>query len=344
MDKTANDVTADQAELRTLLEQQSLVPLWEVYDKVVTREPSNEVPSHIWKWADYSRPLKLTTRTVKGNDADHRVLVLKNPNFGGRFASTNTIVGAVQCVLPGEKTRPHRHTPSAVRIVLESRGAATFVDGQRCEMHDGDFVITPNWTWHGHENKTDAPAIWVDLLDVPLNKALNNVFGQMDPPNDYPETVGTLPDVLFESGGLMPATARTAGAYSPRFRYAAADVAKVLAAMPPEADGSRRVRYTNPLDGGPVVATIDAAMLQIAGGKPTQRRRISATGLCVVLEGSGESRIGGVTHKWNARDIFTLPEWAWVEHIAATPTARMLVATDRQVRERLGLWREEIAA
>ena len=51
-----------------------------------------------------------------------------------RVATTNNILAAVQCVLPGERTSPHRHTPAAVRLVLEGSGGATFVDGVRCDV------------------------------------------------------------------------------------------------------------------------------------------------------------------------------------------------------------------
>src|SRR6185295_11611191 len=148
------------------MEAQSLVPLWQVYERVVTQEPSLDAPSHLWRWRDLERAVKLTTELVHGKDADHRVLVLKHPKLAPRVATANNILGAVQCVLPGEKTSPHRHTPAAVRLVLEGAGGGTFVDGVRCEMRTGDFIVTPNWTWHCHENDAERPVTWVDILDV----------------------------------------------------------------------------------------------------------------------------------------------------------------------------------
>ena len=69
--------------------------------------------------------------------------------------------------------------------------------------------------------------------------------------------------------------------------------------------------------------------------------RCSASQLCVVIEGSGESRIGEARHQWSARDIFTLPEWNWIEH-RATERARLLVIDDHHYRAFLGLYREEL--
>jgi gentisate 1,2-dioxygenase len=36
-----------------------------------------------------------------------------------------------------------------------------------------------------------------------------------------------------------------------------------------------------------------------------------------------------------------VPEWAWVSHKATDEPARLLLVTDREVRRRLGLLREE---
>jgi gentisate 1,2-dioxygenase len=340
---TAPDALAkDRAELGAAMQRMSLLPLWEIYEKVVTHEPAMDVPSHQWRWADLAPAVDLSVRTVQGRDADHRVLVLKNPHLAPRVATTNNILGAVQCVLPGERTSPHRHTPAAVRLVLDGQGGGTFVDGVRCEMRTGDFIVTPNWTWHCHDNDSATPVTWVDILDVPFVKAANAIFGEFDV-RGFPENVATLPDALFEKGGIQPVTDRPTVPHTPRFRYAWSDVLAVLAATAPEADGSRAVRYTNPLDGGPVIPTMDACVRELAGGRTTRRARSTASRLLIVIEGAGESRIGGVTHRWSARDVITVPEWSWVEHTAASPVARMLEVTDAPFRQRAGLLREERA-
>ena len=81
-------------------------------------------------------------------------------------------------------------------------------------------------------------------------------------------------------------------------------------------------------------------MTEIAKGGATRPFRASASQLCVVIEGNGQSRIGEARHQWSARDIFTMPEWNWIEHRAAE-RARLLVINDRNFRQFLGLYREE---
>ena len=305
-----------QAALEQEMEEQSLIPLWKVYERVVTQEPSLDAPSHHWRWQDLERAVKLTTELVHGKDADHRVLVLKHPKLAPRVATTNNILAAVQCVLPGEKTSPHRHTPAAVRLVLEGAGGGTFVDGVRCEMQSGDFIVTPNWTWHCHENDAKAPVTWVDILDVPLVRAANAVFGDRGPVKSYPE--------------VPPGS---------QFRFPWSETVARLGATPAQG-GVKSLRYTNPRDGGPVIPTLDCSVIEVATGAATRRFRSSASQLCVVIEGRGESRIGEARHQWSARDIFTMPEWNWIEHRAAE-RARLLVINDSNFRQFLGLYREE---
>ncbi|MGH7004006.1 MAG: cupin domain-containing protein, partial [Alphaproteobacteria bacterium] len=239
------------------------------------------------------------------------------------------------------RTTPHRHTAAAVRVVLEGDGGGTFVDGVRCDMHPGDFIVTPNWTWHNHDIDRSKRTVWLDILDVPFVKQINAMFGQLGPAPSYPDTVGTLPDALFTRGGLLPVSGRPSVPYTPRFRYAWRDVAAMLGEMSPSADGSRAVRYTNPLDGGPVTSTLDAVAFEPPAGRPSEARRSTAGGLCAVIEGHGESRIGDRIVKWGPLDIFTLPEWTWISHTAGAPGARLISVTDREVRSRLGLLREE---
>jgi gentisate 1,2-dioxygenase len=116
------------------------------------------------------------------------ILARYNPLEGNTYATTRTLIAAYQMILPGEKARSHRHTPNALRLILEGEGAYTVVDGVRLDMHPGDVVLTPNWYWHGHCSEADVPCYWLDGLDVPLVHLLQPMFfesypgGFQDPP------------------------------------------------------------------------------------------------------------------------------------------------------------------
>jgi TusA-related sulfurtransferase len=67
--------------------------------------------------------------------AERRVLALANPGLGlVNLQATPTIYVGMQLILPGETAPCHRHTPSAVRFVVEGEGAFTTVSGQKCPI------------------------------------------------------------------------------------------------------------------------------------------------------------------------------------------------------------------
>src|SRR5207249_12133976 len=82
------------------------------------------------------------------------------------------MVANIQIVMPGEVARAHRHSGSALRLIIEGKGGYTVVNGARLPMAPVDLVLTPNWTWHDHANDTHGPMIWLDGLDPPVVRTL----------------------------------------------------------------------------------------------------------------------------------------------------------------------------
>jgi gentisate 1,2-dioxygenase len=241
-------------------------------------------------------------------------------------------------LLPGEKARPHRHSMNALRFVLEGSGATTVVDGKPCRMDEGDLVLTPAWTWHEHVHEGTEPIIWLDALDVPLHHYLGTGAFQPGPIGEPPETV---PDEAFAVASVVPDVTYTTKAYSPVFRYPYGPAATAVAAAPLARDGSRRVRYVNPLNGGTAMELIDCFLVQLDPGMTTLPFRTNASSVCCVIEGEGESQVGDKTVSWRKRDIFTLPQGNRIVHKSTGGTARLFVVSDRDVFARLGLLQEE---
>src|SRR5437773_12202822 len=79
---------------------------------------------------------------------ERRALQLFNPGLAGRWATTNTLIAALQLLLPGEVARAHRHTPTAIPFIMEGAGAYTAVGGERVYMAPGDQLRTPSWAGH----------------------------------------------------------------------------------------------------------------------------------------------------------------------------------------------------
>ena len=60
----------------------------------------------------------------------------------------------------------------------------------------------------------------------------------------------------------------------------------------------------------------------------------------VVVEGQGRSRVGDLDFEWGPHDIFVVPSWVAVQHVAGTD-AVLFSYSDRAVQEKLDLLREE---
>src|SRR3989449_9535897 len=150
---------------------------WELASQM-TRHPEPKAIAHMWKSSLLEAMVRESGEVVPVGE-ERRALQLFNPGLEGRWATTNTMIAAVQLLLPGEVARAHRHTPTAIRVIMEGAGAYTAADGQRVYMEPGDLILTPSWAWHDHGNETDKPVVWMDGLDIPLSQSLNAMFVQM---------------------------------------------------------------------------------------------------------------------------------------------------------------------
>jgi gentisate 1,2-dioxygenase len=297
---------------------------------------------HVWHWRTMDSLLNEAVAQTDMNNAERRVLCLQNPRFAGTERSGAAINLSVnlQVLMPGEKARPHRHSMHALRFALEGDGAVTVVEGKDCAMLPGDMIITPGYTWHQHRHDGKERAVWVDALDVPLHAYLETGTFEPGPAHDL---VALPPDDGFALG-FTPDTPDAAKRYSPLFRYPWAAAVRTLEALPAAADGSRRLRYTNPVTGGAVMSTIDCYLLGLAKGQETRAYRSNSNCVCVCMEGEGSSKVGEETIAWGPKDVFALPHNQWISHTASTGTARIFQITDREALRRLDYLRDETRA
>ncbi len=272
-------------------------------------EPRREFrPAH-WRYAQAKAALDAAGRLINTELAERRNLILGNPAEGNSYATTKTLVAAYQMILPGERARTHRHTPNALRLILDAEpGAYTIVDGVKLPMLPGDVVLTPNWSWHGHGNDGQAKAYWLDFLDVPLVQLLEPMF--FEPyPGDY-EAAAEAPDA------------------SP-MRFPWDETRRRLDAVPAGTE--------IPL-GDPAMATIALAMLRLSAGQATTPRQTTANNLYAVVAGAGTSEIDGEEFAWGHGDVVAAPAWQPHRHVATEPAVLFRVS-DAPVMSRLGLLR-----
>jgi len=347
METTFYDKRDASPALKALYERlgrKNTAPLWEVLGEIVTPLPRSRcVPAH-WKYDEVRALLIEAGDLISAQQAERRVLVLENPGLHAPQI-TPTLFAGVQLVMPGETAPTHRHSASALRFVLESGdGAYTAVDGERTTMHAGDFILTPSWTYHDHGNPSEAPAIWLDGLDIPIVNMFSASFAEHHPDETQPVTRPE-GDALTRYGGALMPVDFTPGRRSPLLSYPYARSRDALDRLarngPVHPTHGIKMQYVNPATGGYPMPTI-AAFLQLlpSGIETAEYRSTDATVFCVA-EGRGTSRVGEQAFTWGPRDVFVVPSWQPVTHLPQGD-AVLFSFSDRPAQKALGLWREQI--
>lgn len=270
----------------------------------------------LWHYRDAHEALTTAGRLIDTSLAERRNLIMINPRAGNAYNTCTTLVSAYQMLLPGEHARSHRHTPNALRLIIDGdAGAYTTVDGVRVVMEPGDVVLTPSWMWHGHGNEGAVASYWTDYLDVPLVAALEPMFFEL-----YPD-------------GIQPETSRPER--SP-MRFPAAELQAQLAASGRDASGRFARRFT--LD-APSLRTIRLEMCGLDANHANAPLRTTANCIYSVVRGRGTSSIDGVELAWERGDVFVAPAWRTQTHCAADD-AILFRVTDEPLLEKLGMLRE----
>src|SRR5436309_3860579 len=160
------------------IDGENLSALWTVVRDLITPEPKSGCRPHLWRFDAIRDYMMEAGKLITAKEAERRVLVLENPGLRGQSKITTSLYAGVQLVMPCEVAPAHRHSQSALRFILEGRGAHTSVDGERTMMELGDFVITPSMQWHDHGNASDQPMFCLDGLDIPMTQLLDTSFSE----------------------------------------------------------------------------------------------------------------------------------------------------------------------
>jgi gentisate 1,2-dioxygenase len=307
-------------------------------------QPVTSVEPCLWKWADVYDSLLRAGELISLENSERRVVRLVNPGLNQQLAfATHTIQISFQYVKPGENARGHRHTPAALRFVVQGNGAYTTVNGQQCVMEPGDLILTPKLTWHDHSNEAKEPIVWLDGLDFPLVQALHQVMQERYPERRQPiersseEVMGRLGDALRH--GIA------SGEY---FHYKWRDTGKTLhelAASPAPKDrfDGYLLEYRNPFTNGPTMTTIQCAVQLLPPADETETHRHTSTVIYHVFRGSGSTQIGERRFDWQQGDSFVVPLWHAHRHLNRSSSAEAMLfsMSDAPVLKALGLYREE---
>jgi gentisate 1,2-dioxygenase len=302
------------------------------------------VPAH-WRYQEVRPHLLEAGRLISAREAERRVLVLENPGLRGASSITHSLYAGLQLILPGEVAPSHRHTQSALRLVVEGQDAYTAVDGERTTMHPGDFIITPSWTFHDHGNPGDVPVVWLDGLDIPMVAFFDAGFAERHPQESQPVTRPEGDALARFGANLLPLEHTARSSTTPLFTYPYAQAREALERLrghgPPHPSHGLKMQYANPATGGYPMPTIGAFIQWLPTGfHGAPYRATDATVYCAV-EGRGRSRVGEQSFAWEVHDVFVVPSWCEVAH-EALEDAVLFSYSDRPAQKALGLWREEI--
>jgi gentisate 1,2-dioxygenase len=324
-----------------------LTPLWDVLGDLVIPQPKTPCVPALWRFADVRPHILEAGRLISAKEAERRVLVLENPGLRGESCITRTLYCGLQLILPGEVAPSHRHTQTALRFVVDGEGAYTAVDGERTTMHPGDFIITPSGSWHDHGNPGAEPVIWMDGLDIPLIRQLDAGFAERYPQETQPVSRAEGDALLRYGTNMVPLDYEPQSPTSPLFAYPYARSRDVLEKLRRAREWhpahGLKMQYVNPVTGGYPMPTIAAFIQLLPKGFEGRPYRSTDGTIYTVVEGRGHSVIGGTTFEWQPKDIFVVPSWTSVRHVAMDD-AVLFSYSDRPVQKVLGLWREEVTA
>ena len=332
------DLPADYVQaLRDL----NLVPLWPALRALLPpRVPARQTRPVHWPYQSL-RPLLLQAGALTPIEkAERRVLVLANPGHGlDKMQASSAIYLGMQLLLPGEWAPSHRHTPNAVRMIVEGEGAYTTVDGLKCPMHRGDLILTPTGLWHEHGHEGENPVIWLDVLDLPLMVQLEvsyHLNGRR--PSETPGQ-----DEAERHGGLLPTRIMAQGPRPyPLLRYPWAEARSGLLALAQGQGAPETVQlsYVNPETGAPAENVLGFHALMLRPGQRLTLPARSPAQVFHVIEGAIEVQVQGQTLSLVEADTCCAPGYEKVvlHNRQSGQPSFVFIADETPLHQKLGVY------
>jgi gentisate 1,2-dioxygenase len=326
---------------RDELTRNNLVPLWPSLRALLPpRMPTRKTQPTHWGYAGL-RPLLLRAGDLTPIEkAERRVLVLANPGYGPAAMQVSAAMYlGMQLLLPGETAPTHRHTPNAVRMIVEGEGAFTLVNGEKCPMVRGDLILTPSGVWHEHGHEGDRPVVWLDVLDLPLLHYMEASYHEEGPPQTAMRGHGV---AAYGRGGVMPSKVFERGEAFPMLRYPWADARAALTSIAEDRPDAEcvQVTYVNPVTGSDVqnILGFYAQML-----RPGQTLRLPARSpACVFhqIEGVVDIEIGERRFTMEEADTCCAPGYTPVTLVnrSSQLPAFLFVADEGPLHRKLGVY------
>ena len=327
---------------RDALTQRNLVPLWPSLRGVLPPHiPTRQTTATHWPYETIKPLLLQAGELTPIEKAERRVLVLANPGHGlEKMQASPAIYLGMQLLLPGEWAPSHRHTPNAVRMVVEGEGAWTTVDGEKCMMSRGDLILTPTGLWHEHGHDGQEPVVWLDVLDLPLvyyMEASYHING------DRQNQIVGRGDRAYARGGVLPTPVfqRTNKRY-PMLRYSWVDVKAALeslAADRPDLEAIQ-VTYVNPETGEDAENILGFYALMLRPGQTLSLPARSPAQVFHQIEGSVEMTVQSQVFALAQADTCCAPGYTAVRlrNGSTEQAAFVFIADEAPLHRKLGVY------
>ena len=327
---------------RDELQALNLVPLWPSLRGVLPPGvPARQTRPTCWAYHDIKPLLLQAGELTPIEKAERRVLVLANPGHGlEKMQASAAIYLGMQLLLPGEWAPSHRHTPNAVRMVVEGEGAWTTVDGEKCPMQRGDLILTPTGLWHEHGHDGTAPVVWLDVLDLPLvyyMEASYHING------DRQHTHTGRGDRQHVRAGVAPTRVfeRSHKAY-PVLRYPWAETRASLLSLAADDPALEcvQVTYINPETGHDAENILGFYALMLRPGQSLRLPARSPAQVFHLIEGAVQARIMDSTFRLAEADTCCSPgyEAVTLTNLHAAQPAFVFMADESPLHRKLGVY------
>ena len=341
-------ISAEEQKLYDDFAAEHMVPLWTEIGSLMPAHPAPAAVPHVWRWSTlYPLAERAGALIPVGRGGERRAISLANPGFKGLPYATPTLWAAIQYLGPHEEAPEHRHSQNAFRFVIEGSGVWTVVDGDPVAMRRGDFLLTPGWAFHGHQNATDAPMAWLDGLDIPFVHVTDSAFFEFGPDSlSVRETpASSRGERLWAHPGLRPVS--SVGAPYPKsplaaYRWEHTDAAlREQLALEDEGypgvagPGHAAIRFTNPATGGDVLPTIRAEFHRLRPLASTHPRREVGSSVFQVFQGAGTAVVDGVSRALEQGDLIVVPSWSSFQFTAEVSGVDLFRFCDTPIFERL---------
>ena len=324
------------------LRERNLVPLWPSLRGVLPPQvPTRQTRATHWAYSEIKPLLLQAGELTPIEKAERRVLVLANPGHGlDKMQASAAMYLGMQLLLPGEWAPSHRHTPNAVRMVVEGEGAWTTVEGEKCPMSRGDLILTPTGLWHEHGHDGTEPVVWLDVLDLPLAYYLEVSYHLNG------ARQATLPGEgrrAYARGGVVPSPVfgRNGRRY-PMLRYPWADAKAALVSLAADRPDLAHVQvsYVNPETGEDAENILGFHALLLRPGQTLALPARSPAVVYHVIEGAAQ--VAGADHRFDLvpADTCCIPGYTATTLInpSATEPAFVFVADESPLHHKLGVY------